>query len=138
MLVGFHVLTSFTPSLFQNINDVRVFAVPPQLLIPHQLVSVPRGYNVTLECFTEAHPTSLNYWTRGDTQMLHDNKKYKSENIAGTPPFKVHMKLTIFNITDEDLGKYKCVAKNPRGETDGTIGIYGEFTSSTFNYYYYC
>lgn len=104
--------------------------VPPQLLIPHQLVSVPRGYNVTLECFTEAHPTSLNYWTRGDSQMLHDSKKYRSENVPGSPSFKIHMKLTIFNVNDDDLGQYKCVAKNPRGETDGTIRIYSKFPSA--------
>ncbi|XP_065207681.1 neurotrimin-like isoform X2 [Planococcus citri] len=97
---------------------------PPQLLIPHQLVSVPHGFNVTLECFTEAHPTSLNYWTRGDSQMIHDGKKYHTENVHGTPPFKVHMKLTIFNVNNDDLVPYKCVAKNPRGETDGTIRIY--------------
>uniref|UniRef100_A0A6E8W087 Ig-like domain-containing protein n=1 Tax=Anopheles coluzzii TaxID=1518534 RepID=A0A6E8W087_ANOCL len=39
---------------------------PPMLWIPHQLVGVPLYFNVTLECFTEAHPTSLNYWTRED------------------------------------------------------------------------
>lgn len=103
-----------------------LFIVPPQLLIPHQLVSVPHGFNVTLECFTEAHPTSLNYWTRGDSQMIHDGKKYHTENVPGTPPFKIHMKLTIFNVNDDDLVPYKCVAKNPRGETDGTIRIYGK------------
>lgn len=26
----------------------------------------------------------------------------------------------------EDYGNYKCVAKNPRGETDGTIGLYSK------------
>lgn len=45
--------------------------------IPHQLVGVPLTYNVTLECFTEAHPTSLNYWTREDGNMIHDSKKYR-------------------------------------------------------------
>lgn len=112
-----------------------IVTVPPQLLIPHQLVSVPRGSNVTLECFTEAHPTSLNYWTRGDSQMLHDSKKYRSENVPGSPSFKIHMKLTIFNVNDDDLGQYKCVAKNPRGETDGSIRIYSEYTSSVFGIY---
>lgn len=45
--------------------------------IPHQLVGVPLGFNITLECFTEAHPTSLNYWTREDGNMIHDNRKYR-------------------------------------------------------------
>lgn len=37
------------------------------------------------------------------------------------------MKLTIFNVSMVDYGTYKCVAKNPRGETDGTIRLYGKF-----------
>lgn len=45
--------------------------------IPHQLVGVPLGFNITLECFTEAHPTSLNYWTREDGNMIHDSRKYR-------------------------------------------------------------
>ena len=58
--------------------------------------------------------------------MLHDSKKYKIENEAGKPSFKTRMKLTIFNISKEDFGTYKCIAKNPRGETDGTIRLYGK------------
>ncbi|KAI5709003.1 hypothetical protein M8J76_008004 [Diaphorina citri] len=88
------------------------------LWIPHQLVGVPLGFNVTLECYTEAHPTSLNYWTREDGHMIHENSS------VGTPSYKVHMKLTIFSVTEKDFGTYKCVAKNPRGETDGTIRLY--------------
>lgn len=37
------------------------------------------------------------------------------------------MKLTIANVEKNDYGTYKCVAKNPRGETDGTIRLYCEF-----------
>lgn len=53
------------------------FSVSPMLSIPHQLVGVPIGHEVTIECFTEAHPTSLNYWTRDDGHMIHDSKKYR-------------------------------------------------------------
>ena len=68
------------------------------LWIPHQLVGVPLAYNVTLECFTEAHPTSLNYWTREDGHMIHDSQTFRSENTVGAPSYKTHMKLTITNI----------------------------------------
>uniref|UniRef100_A0A034VZE2 Immunoglobulin I-set domain-containing protein n=1 Tax=Bactrocera dorsalis TaxID=27457 RepID=A0A034VZE2_BACDO len=34
------------------------------------------------------------------------------------------MRLTITNIQKSDYGSYKCVAKNPRGEMDGTIKLY--------------
>lgn len=56
---------------------IYVFPLKHHPQIPHQLVGVPLGFNITLECFTEAHPTSLNYWTREDGHMIHDNKKYR-------------------------------------------------------------
>jgi hypothetical protein len=100
------------------------------LWIPHQLVGAPIGYSVALECFTEAHPTSLNYWTREDGNMIHESNKYHAENSVGppNPPYKTHMRLTIHNIQEKDYGTYKCVAKNPRGETDGTIRLYSKYT----------
>ena len=104
------------------------------LWIPHQLVGAPLAYSVTLECFTEAHPTSLNYWTREDGHMIHESRKYRAENTVDSPPYKTHMKLTINNIQEKDYGVYKCVAKNPRGETDGTIRLYSEYTSWIIEY----
>ncbi|XP_069180911.1 lachesin isoform X2 [Procambarus clarkii] len=97
---------------------------PPMLWIPHQLIGSARGKTVVLECFTEAHPTSLNYWTRGDGNMIYDSDKYHIENRIGNPEYKIHMLLTVRYLTEHDFGTYRCVAKNPRGETDGTIKIY--------------
>lgn len=51
--------------------------VPPMLQIPHQLIGVPMYHNVTIECMIEAHPTSLNYWTRNNDSMIHDSAKFK-------------------------------------------------------------
>lgn len=48
------------------------------------------------------------------------------ESSIGTPSYKTYMKLTIMHVTSADDGMYKCVAKNPRGDTDGTIRVYGE------------
>ncbi|XP_076750319.1 lachesin isoform X2 [Xylocopa sonorina] len=104
---------------------------PPMLWIPHQLVGAPLGYTVTLECHTEAHPTSLNYWTREDGVMIHESKKYKATSTPEKPPYKTHMTLTIHELQEEDYGSYKCVAKNPRGETDGTIRLYKSTPPST-------
>jgi len=42
------------------------------------------------------------------------------------PAYKTHMKLTIISVGSGDDGIYKCVAKNPRGETDGIIRLYGK------------
>ncbi|KAK0170051.1 hypothetical protein PV328_010661 [Microctonus aethiopoides] len=104
----------------------------PMLSIPHQLVGAPLGYTVTLECYTEAHPTSLNYWTRGDDgRMIHESKKYKITSVAEKPAYKTHMTLTIFDLEPADYASYKCVAKNPRGETDGSIRLYMSTPPST-------
>uniref|UniRef100_A0A1B6MB79 Ig-like domain-containing protein n=1 Tax=Graphocephala atropunctata TaxID=36148 RepID=A0A1B6MB79_9HEMI len=113
---------SVPPSVSKRIKVSVDF--PPMLWIPHQLVGAPLGYNVTLECHTEAHPTSLNYWTREDGHMIHDSRKYRAETSSGSPSYKTHMRLTIYGIREPDFGTYKCVAKNPRGETDGTIRLY--------------
>lgn len=48
------------------------------------------------------------------------------ESSVGVPAYKTHMKLTISNVGSGDDGIYKCVAKNPRGETDGIIRLYGK------------
>lgn len=53
--------------------------------------------------------------------------EYSADTSVGTPSYKTHMKLTIFSVSMADYGMYKCVAKNPRGETDGTIRLYGKF-----------
>lgn len=47
------------------------------------------------------------------------------------------MMLKIHNITKEDFGFYKCIAKNSLGETDGIIkldGTYPRFQISEFRY----
>lgn len=68
----------FNSSVANKFDKLSIFClVPPMLWIPHQLVGIPVGYNVTLECNIEAHPTSLNYWTRENDQMIHDSQKYK-------------------------------------------------------------
>ncbi|XP_043280070.1 lachesin-like isoform X2 [Venturia canescens] len=98
---------------------------PPMLSIPHQLVGAPLGFSVVLECHTEAHPTSLNFWKRSDKgPMITDSAKYKTTLTVGKPSYKINMALTIYNITMQDYGSYKCVAKNPRGSMESTIRLY--------------
>ncbi|XP_015609759.1 lachesin isoform X2 [Cephus cinctus] len=104
---------------------------PPMLWIPHQLVGAPLGFSVTLECHTEAHPTSLNYWTRENGTMIAESRKHKAITTKEKPSYKTHMKLTINDIQEQDYGSYKCVAKNPRGETEGTIRLYKSAPPST-------
>ncbi|XP_036322406.1 lachesin [Rhagoletis pomonella] len=110
------------PSVSKRIKVSVDFS--PMVWIPHQLVGIPMYFNVTLECFIEANPTSLNYWTRENDQMITESAKYKTETFAGNPSYKATMRLTITHVQKSDYGSYKCVAKNPRGEMDGTIKLY--------------
>jgi hypothetical protein len=39
-------------------------SVHPVIQVPNQLVGAPLGTDVTLECYVEASPKSINYWVR--------------------------------------------------------------------------
>ncbi|CAG9803944.1 unnamed protein product [Chironomus riparius] len=105
---------------------------PPMLVVPHQLVGIPLNYNATLECIVEAHPTSLTFWCRENEKiMIYDSQKYKTETLLTTPSYKSIMRLTIFNIQHSDFGIYKCIAKNPRGETESSIRLYSSQPPTT-------
>ncbi|KAG5682113.1 hypothetical protein PVAND_011492 [Polypedilum vanderplanki] len=105
---------------------------PPMLIVPHQLVGIPLSYNATLECIVEAHPTSLTFWCRENEKiMIYDSQKYKTEVASSSPSYKSIMRLTIYNIQHSDFGIYKCVAKNPRGETESSIRLYSSQPPTT-------
>lgn len=58
---------------------------------------------------------------------LYFTVSHRSESIVGHPEYKTTMRLTITSVDEEDDTSYKCVAKNPRGESEGTIRLYGEY-----------
>ncbi|CAG4945403.1 unnamed protein product [Colias eurytheme] len=112
------------PSISKRIMLMVQF--PPMLSIPNQLEGAYLGQDVTLECHTEAYPSSINYWTtdRGDmiiSEMEIIGGKY--EAIPVDSGYNKFMMLKIRNITKEDFGFYKCIAKNSLGETDGIIKL---------------
>ena len=39
------------------------------------------------------------------------------------------MELHISKVHSDDFGNYKCIAKNPRGQTDGDITLTGNLTT---------
>ncbi|XP_063590150.1 lachesin-like [Penaeus indicus] len=106
------------PSVSKRITlDVEF---PPQIHVPNQLVGVPTGDNVTIECFVEAFPKAISFWVRRDMMILNSGK-YRAETNEST--YRIHMKLTIFNFSRDDNTTYKCVAKNSLGETEGDIKL---------------
>lgn len=56
----------------------------------------------------------------------------RTDTVINRPSYKSTMRLTINNVQKHDYGMYKCVAKNPRGETDGTIRLYCKYYKSSF------
>uniref|UniRef100_T1JE33 Ig-like domain-containing protein n=1 Tax=Strigamia maritima TaxID=126957 RepID=T1JE33_STRMM len=115
------------PSVSKRITLKVDFA--PMLWIPHQLVGTPRSYETTLECHTEAFPRSINYWMREDGDMIFSNEKYETNNTEEL--YSRHMHLRIKNLSKKDYGLYKCIAKNPLGETEGVIRVYETEAPST-------
>lgn len=120
---------------------VRLYVdFPPTLWISHQRIGASMGGTAQLECLTAAHPPSLNFWSRdGDNgnYIIPTDGKFELKREDGEPSFyNVVMKLIIYNITDADFRTYRCLAKNPQGETSGEISLYENPRPSTTASYF--
>ncbi|GIY12623.1 lachesin [Caerostris extrusa] len=105
---------------------------PPVLWIPNQLVGAAPGRDVTLDCHTEAYPTSINYWGRSATEMIISGDKMQVATKERT--YKTHVRLTIRSLQPADFGVYKCFSKNSLGSTGGIRqGLYGEPPPPSFS-----
>ncbi|XP_058810886.1 opioid-binding protein/cell adhesion molecule homolog isoform X2 [Phymastichus coffea] len=102
---------------------------PPMIWIQNQLVGAQEEEEMTLECLSEAFPKSINYWTRENDEIIANSDKY--EPVLLDNAYKVHMKLTIRSVTQDDYGTYKCISKNSLGSTDGSIKLYHIPTPTT-------
>ena len=49
-----------------------VFAVAPVVRVPHQMMSAPRGSDVTLECQIESHPVPSTLWLKAGRPLRMD------------------------------------------------------------------
>ncbi|XP_070166386.1 neurotrimin isoform X2 [Polyergus mexicanus] len=103
---------------------------PPMIWVQNQLVGVREGQKLTLECYSEAFPKSINYWTRDQDKIVAQGGKY--EPVLKDNAYKVHMILTINSVSPADYGSYKCVSRNSLGDTDGSIKVY-PISNSTSN-----
>jgi len=120
---------------------VRLYVdFPPTLWISHQRIGAAMGGTAVLECLTAAHPPSLNFWSRdGDdgNYIIPTDGKFELSRKTGEPSFyNVVMKLTVYNITEADFRTYRCLAKNPQGETSGEISLYEKILPSTTTSYF--
>ncbi|CAH2050269.1 unnamed protein product, partial [Iphiclides podalirius] len=95
----------------------------PVIQVPNQLLGAPLGTDVTLECYVESSPKSINYWIRDSNEMVISSGKYEVVNTMMSP-FESRMTLTVRRLEKIDLGGYRCVAKNSLGEVDSVIRLY--------------
>ncbi|XP_017772621.1 PREDICTED: lachesin-like isoform X3 [Nicrophorus vespilloides] len=95
----------------------------PVIQVPNQLVGAPLATDVTLECFVEASPRAINYWVKKTGEMVITSSKYEVEIIYKSM-FEVRMTLMVRNLELEDIGTFKCIAKNSIGEVESSIRIY--------------
>lgn len=53
-------------------RDFKLFkifgTVHPVIQVPNQLVGAPLGTDVTVECYVESSPKSINYWVRDSSK----------------------------------------------------------------------
>ncbi|XP_047497798.1 uncharacterized protein LOC125044878 [Penaeus chinensis] len=92
----------------------------PQMHVPNQLVGAPKGTNVRLECFVEAHPKAITYWEFNDAMVM-NTSRITTQTLENH--YKIHMILDIRDLDDGDFGMYKCISKNSIAETDGSITL---------------
>nr|CAI5826172.1 unnamed protein product [Callosobruchus analis] len=108
------------PSVSKRIKLIVQFS--PSVWIQYQLIGAYDGQQVTLECFSQAFPKSVNYWAKDNGDIIPHSTKYVPEIIEDG--YKVHMKLKIRSLGPEDYGIYKCVSKNSLGDMEGSINVY--------------
>jgi hypothetical protein len=77
-----------------------------------------------LDCHIEAFPQPINYWLNDSIGIFGTNDKY--EISIKERGYKRHLRLTILQLQETDLGNYHCFAKNPLGEQKSTIKLYGQ------------
>ncbi|XP_073832192.1 dpr-interacting protein alpha [Musca autumnalis] len=95
----------------------------PVIQVPNQLVGAPLGTDVQIECHVEAYPKSINYWIKDTGEMIVSSLKYHVLDLP-TSMYETKMTLTVRKFQKDDVGSYRCIAKNSLGEVDSSIRLY--------------
>ena len=79
------------------------------------------GESKSLECHSKGIPTPTLVWkkrSRGDTLFV---------PLTNSDSLKINKNvLHLLNMTEQDYGEYKCVAKNERGMANEIVNVRGK------------
>ncbi|KAH8291567.1 hypothetical protein KR018_000844, partial [Drosophila ironensis] len=95
----------------------------PVIQVPNQLVGAPLGTDVQIECHVEASPKSINYWIKDTGEMIVTSSKYHVQERSQSM-YETQMSMIVRKFQKDDVGSYRCIAKNSLGEVDSSIRLY--------------
>ncbi|XP_066254455.1 limbic system-associated membrane protein-like isoform X2 [Euwallacea similis] len=89
----------------------------PIVSVDKYLINTDHGEDAELVCDVKGHPTPEVFWRRNEQNIVSREPRIvlKTTNERNT--------LTIRNVTEEDFGKYTCVASNDLGEETRTLSL---------------
>lgn len=69
----------------------------------------------------------MNIYTHLHTNTYDDTcYRTKHKVVENKTSYKTHLKLTVLQLTESDLGTYGCTATNTLGKAEGTVRVYGK------------
>ncbi|XP_076365758.1 lachesin-like [Tachypleus tridentatus] len=94
----------------------------PEVKITNGKIGAHLGATALLSCHIEALPFPEIAWDRNDDTKISSGMKYEID--VAIKEYKIQSVLRIRNLEPFDFGKYKCVATNSLGRTEGRLYLY--------------
>ncbi len=122
-----HTPACSTPEILRGINwkhlEPEKFACGSKILTNGSAtIELELGQNVTVDCnIISGDPIPTVHWMKGQKNIPAKSSKYVVNTI--TEP-EIRSSLTIWKVDVSDQGDYKCVAKNPVGESEVTFKLW--------------
>ncbi len=122
-----HTPACSTPEILRGINwkhlEPEKFACGSKILTNGSAtIEMEVGQNVTVDCtIMSGDPAPTVHWMKGQEGIPLDSPKYSMSTV--TEP-ELRSSLTIWKVNLSDQGDYKCVAKNPVGESEVTFKLW--------------
>lgn len=126
----------------------RLSAAKPKIIYSHPLHIDVVGSNIILPCHVVGFPRPQIQWVNSDGYIREENPRYKvrrktastGERYLKNQLFWLQVlpngDLLISSIKWEDMGAYKCIAKNSHGKDSADAFIYPALVSNDFTDYY--